>query len=150
MKQPPTLEETFPLLKSTPYKVTSRRTPCYNCIAWAAGDDRRFWWPNDCGFWPNGISTGLAIASFVDAFATLGYKPCSNGDLEAGIEKVALFAVGERPTHAARQLPNGEWTSKCGRGVDISHTIDGLNGSEYGRPVEFLSRAVVIETASTT
>lgn len=139
--QPPSLEDTFPLLRSTPYTITSRRTPIYNCIAWAAGEDRRIWWPDDQSYWPDHVSTELAISSFIDAFSTVGYTPCADGELEDGLEKVVLYAVGERPTHAARQLPNGDWTSKCGvRGVDISHTLNGLNGADYGQPVRFLSR----------
>jgi hypothetical protein len=39
-----------------------------------------------------------------------------------------------------RQLPSGEWTSKLGRDVDITHTLAGLKGDSYGKPVVFLGR----------
>lgn len=45
-----------------------------------------------------------------------------------------------RPAHAARQLADGSWTSKCGRSEDIRHTLEGLAGDVYGEPTIFLSR----------
>lgn len=45
------------------------------------------------------------------------------------------------PTHAARQLPDGTWTSKLGKDVDISHdSLDGLSGDRYGTPALILRR----------
>lgn len=83
------------------------------------------------------------MVAFVDAFAILGYEPCASGDPERGFEKVALFADGTgTPTHAARLLPNGSWTSKLGPHEDISHTLYGLEGSSYGDVVHFLKRAL--------
>ena len=44
------------------------------------------------------------------------------------------------PTHAARQLESGDWTSKLGKSVDIRHsTLAALGGEMYGR-VAFLLR----------
>lgn len=53
----------------------------------------------------------------------------------------------------ARQLPDGTWTSKCGRNEDITHfTLDALESygpphgalDEYGCPVLYMRRFVVI------
>ncbi len=45
-------------------------------------------------------------------------------------------------TRAARQLPNGKWTSKLGRWQDIEHELDGLVGEMYGTVKQILKRAI--------
>ena len=129
----------FPELARSPFEITSDQNPFYNCIAWAAGDTENFWWPGV--FWPKSAPRKVTRESFVRAFATRGFKPCDSPDLEDGYEKVALYEKDGEPTHAARLLPNGRWTSKLGKFHDISHDLDGLNGDEYGTPVLFLRRA---------
>jgi hypothetical protein len=58
---------------------------------------------------------------------------CEGDELEAGFEKIALFANNQGiPLHAARQLPSGRWTSKLGELEDIEHTLRDLEGEEYG------------------
>ena len=55
-------------------------------------------------------------------FESLGYRECANDTSETGFEKVAIYVNGEGlPTHAARQLENGNWTSKLGYWQDIEH-----------------------------
>jgi hypothetical protein len=61
--------------------------------------------------------------------------------LEPGIEKIALYALNDLPTHAARQLSNGWWTSKLGPHVDIEHIHpDAIAGGIYGEVVALMSR----------
>jgi hypothetical protein len=72
------IETLFPGLNATDYRVTSPKERRYNCIAWAAGDLRRWWWPepppDDHGYyWPPGVSNEETLAAFVAAFATLGF-----------------------------------------------------------------------------
>ena len=44
-------------------------------------------------------------------------------------------------THAARQLPNGKWTSKLGRDIDIEHdSVDDIAGSVYGEVLRLMRR----------
>jgi hypothetical protein len=71
---------------------------------------------------------------FVLAYERLGYVVCDRGDLEQGYEKIAIFAEPDgTPTHAARQLPTGAWTSKLGRLEDIEHNdLRGVAGGSYG------------------
>ena len=57
-----------------------------------------------------------------------------------GSKKIAIYQSGGLPTHAARQLPDGQWTSKLGRNIDISHTLPGLEGPEYGQVAVFMRR----------
>ena len=136
------LASAFPRLAVSPYSVTSPTSPHYNCMAWAAGRDDVWMWPDLFGlfWWPEGVTHRETIDSFVEAFAVLGYETCRTDDSEPGIERVVLFALQERPTHAARQLPDGQWTSKCGTREDIAHELDALVGTTYGEVVSMLRR----------
>jgi len=82
------------------------------------------------------------VEAFVQLFQSLGYEQCSHGELEPGFEKVSIFALNDRPTHAARQLRDGRWTSKLGRDVDITHVPRGLEGSTYGKVAVYLKREI--------
>jgi len=42
----------FSGLDHASYQVTSNIDFAYNCIAWAAGDIERFWWPSGQAYWP--------------------------------------------------------------------------------------------------
>lgn len=129
----------FPKLANTNYQVTSPATTNYNCIAWAAGEDQFWWWPGK--FWPKDVPPAVTKISFIKAFADKGYEECSGPEVEVGFEKVCLYLKLGRPTHAARQLANGSWTSKLGMSFDISHELEGLEGSKYGKPAIYLRRA---------
>ena len=135
------LERKFPSLAGTPYRVTSPASREYNCIAYAARDNTRFWWPHEQAYWPEGLPKEETIEAMVLAFESLGYERSNSVDREEGKEKVAIYADGDSPKHAARQLHSGLWTSKLGSSVDIAHTLEGLEGTEYGRAVCILERA---------
>lgn len=144
MSQPlPHLERLFPNLASLGYIVTSEPAARYNCIAWAGRDTTRNW---DCtrqgGFWPTGAEPGETIAHLIAVFRLEGYEVCENGDLEAGHEKLALFADDDGEwQHAARQLPDGQWTSKMGELEDITHShLDAVVSTDYGRVACYLRR----------
>jgi hypothetical protein len=139
----------LPLLTEATCEVTSMSSRQYNCIAWAAGDDKHVWWPDPIGIgrWPTKVPRVVSIDAFVKAYETLGYKLCYDNSLEAGIEKVAIYGIINPadgttvPTHAARQLESGEWTSKLGPFEDVRHkTIDDVNGPVYGRAIYFMFR----------
>jgi hypothetical protein len=134
----------FPNLLSEFYAEASDATPLYNCIAFAASDTRRLWWPYPAkAYWPAGVQRELTIDAFKAAFATLGFEECDNGDLEQGFEKIALYASGGKPRHAAKQLPSGRWASKLGRAQDIEHeTVNGVSGDRYGSVAVYLKRRV--------
>lgn len=133
------LEDSFPNLTSGGYEITSDFSLDYNCIAWAAGDISRWWWPVAGDHWPIG-DTSATVAAFCRAFASIGYEEADNDSLEPGYEKVALFAKEGRVTHAARQLTTGRWTSKLGSDVDIEHDLRGIDGEVYGTVVTVLKR----------
>ncbi len=131
----------FPKLTNS-FKITSEFNRKYNCIAWALGIDDVWWEPDSKGtyFWPPSAPRVLTIEAFILAFAYVGFVQCDHDDYEPGFEKIALFAdaVG-KPTHVARQLPSGNWTSKLGREEDIeTETLAELTESDYGEVVAFL------------
>jgi hypothetical protein len=128
------LEDYFPNLSDSEYQITSPSSPTYNCIAWAAGDTTRWWWPDPMGlaYWPDEIPRDETLESFVALMRSLGFDDCGDAVLETGFEKIALFTKGEQATHAARQLESGLWTSKLGPLEDIEHSLEGLVGDCYG------------------
>lgn len=140
------LEHLFPTLRSANYQVTSPRDVFYNCIAWAADDIGNCWWPSNppVSYWPPQVPREETLESFIQAFQRLGYKPCEDGSLEEGFEKVAIYVDSSNtPSHMARQLPNGHWTSKLGDLEDIEHeTLYQLEGRDlaYGNAKQFLKR----------
>ncbi|PYQ29250.1 MAG: hypothetical protein DMF56_13350 [Acidobacteria bacterium] len=141
------IEQLFPRLRESGFEITSPPDPTYNCVAWAAGDITRWWWPAESPFsyWPAEVRRDESVASFLEAFATIGYEITDSGDVETTFEKVAVFASSDGiPTHVARQLIDGTWTSKLGRLEDIGHTVvNGVSGSEYGNAVLFLKRRIL-------
>lgn len=133
----------FPKIKFDSTKKTSAETPEYNCIAWAAEENDRKWWPDRMQqhYWPKEVPRESTLEAFIKAFETLGYEGCDNGNAESGFQKIAIYTNAiNRPTHAARQLPAGNWTSKLGDWIDISHDLEDLNGTQYGKPVHFMKR----------
>jgi hypothetical protein len=83
----------------------------------------------------------LTRTAFISAFVLLGYVICDAEELEAGFQKIALFADEHgMPTHAARQLPNGRWTSKIGKAEDIEHDLRDVEGVLYGSVVLVMKR----------
>jgi hypothetical protein len=138
------LERSFPGLQGGGYRITSPATAVYNCAAWAAGETRRWWDPSseDGYYWPTNAPAEQSVAAFVAAFGALGYEPCADASLEPGMEKLAVYAEAHGwPTHVARQLPTGDWTSKLGASEDIYHsTPQALEGVLYGKVVQYLCR----------
>jgi hypothetical protein len=147
----PDREAVFPNLRKEEYLVTSAEDPDYNYIAHAAGRSDAPWWPVGEGtegvFWPPGVAREETLDSFISAFRTEGYEPCDGAEQEDEFEKVALYVGADGvPSHAARQLPSGAWSSKLGDWEDIEHkTLSCLEGSEenapgYGKVAKFLKR----------
>jgi hypothetical protein len=136
------IEMQFPQLVSEGFNITSNIDPKYNCIAWAAEDNNRFWWPIGRTYRPANCPRVLDMSSFKLAFEALGYNECADGNHEGGYKKVAIYEKDGKPTHAARQLPDGTWTSKLGKEEDISHTLHGLDASSYGAPTLFMRKTL--------
>jgi hypothetical protein len=132
----------FPFLMEEGFTETSPATRDYNCIAWAAGRTDNNWWPDSqgVGYWPDNAPRAETLEAFFSAFESIGYVRCVDGELETDVEKVAFYALDGQPKHGARQLPNGKWTSKLGKSIDVTHTLRGVEGLFYGRVVGFMKR----------
>jgi len=92
-------------------------------------------------YWPPGVERAETLTAFEKAFVSLGFVPCDGPDLEDGFDRIAIFAGSNGiPTHAARQLANGRWTSKIGELEDIEHELHDLTGTDYGAIVLFMKR----------
>jgi hypothetical protein len=141
----PHLENIFRNLRVGRYELKSPQTRIYNCIAWAAKETHRRWWPIG-GYWPLNVPREETVECFIMAFGTLEYEPCTNAKHEKGFEKVAIYIDSSgTPTHMARQLESGRWTSKLGSLEDIEHeTLHEVEGDDYGRATKILRRRKAI------
>jgi len=136
----------LPVLKRISYRIVLPETQQYNCIAWAAGDQTRWWHPfrrAHC-YWPL-ADDSHSMTNYLAAFGTVGYRICEyDPSCETGIEKIALYAWpgADGCSHAARQLPSGVWTSKCNDMPGVAHLLPSdLEGRQgYGRVVAYMSR----------
>jgi hypothetical protein len=129
------LELQFSSLKNSYYSKTSEKTPRYNCIAYVAGDYERPWWPVPYQapyFWPiDNPEKDESLEEFIEAFESLGYQCCDNDEQEDGFHKIVIYIDEDGfPSHMAKQLPNGKWSSKCGDLEDIEHDLKSLCGKE--------------------
>lgn len=135
--------QAFPRLTAENHRTTSPASIDYNCIAWSAGDAEHWWQPGV--YWPiPAPPQEYGIEVLRHLFASLGYESCGlDAEMEPGFDKVALFAQSLFYTHAARQLPNGKWTSKLGNAEDIEHdTPQDVAGGIYGDVVAIVKRPV--------
>jgi hypothetical protein len=149
------IEAAFPNLTNSNWYIKSPSSPSYQCIAWAACETKRNWWPMDCprdlfppeAYWPSHLPVAdESVDNFANAFATLGYERCDRFDFEVGYQKVAIYAVFRNglwnTKHMARQhfLGHG-WLSKIGPSEDIVHPqLSDLEGYLYGTVVQVLRR----------
>src|SRR4051794_11368921 len=127
----------FPNLRTEGHTPRSPKSKKYNCIAWAAGENNRVWWPTPLQFyWPIGVPRSDSVDAFVAAFASLGYTQCDDAECSAPLhepdtDRVALYAVMGATKHAARQIDAKTWTSKMGQNIDLEHTLRALEGPFY-------------------
>jgi hypothetical protein len=122
----------------------------YNCIAFAADDYTKYWWPGKF-YWPDGVPENEDLDSFIACYKSLGYVECAmNRSFENGYEKIAIYMdPNNTPTHAAKQIHDeiGIWKSKLSWYHDIEHKLEGLigwppNSKGYGNIACILKRKV--------
>lgn len=135
----------FPNSLTDKFYKTSEDTWDYNCIAWAYGINNKWLWPPidplvSSTYWPPTVPAIVHINAFIQLFMEIGYEICDNEHFESGFEKVAIFEKDSKPTHAAKQLPSGLWSSKLGSYFDATHTLNCANGGDYGYATVFMKR----------
>ncbi len=131
-------------------RKTSDQTILYNCLAWALGINWTWFDPVQrmAGYhWPPGIQREWTIPTIRKIFQRHGYYEECDHSLEEGFEKVAIFADDDGPTHFARQLPDGKWTSKLGFQIDIEHADLVCLYGVYGPLLVILKRRIPLEKA---
>ena len=124
------VEAAFPRLKQTQYDILRTSAKTYNCIGWALGTSTEWVWP------------GTSVADFDRLTAAFGYHRIQALDfrLDPGLKKIVLYGKPVNgkwePTHMAKQMPDGTWTSKLGKLPLIWHLQPSdLNGTSYGKPI---------------
>jgi hypothetical protein len=144
-------ETVFPNLRTSDYRVESPPTERYNCVAHAAGDQNHKWAcpavPEPGYYWPEGAERGDHVEALVSAFVMIGYQVCTDGALEEGYEKVALYVDADGYwSHVAKQEQDGSWSSKLGDREDIRHASEhAFAGSLYGQVVHYMSRSLAVQ-----
>jgi hypothetical protein len=130
----------FPNITYNNSRQTSESNEEYNCISWALGNTHEWIWPGlniTNTKWPIDIPRLLNKNIFIKLFESYGFKLIPNKDtgLVFDLQKIVLYVdYYNKPTHAARQLPSGRWTSKIGANLDIEHdTPEVLEGPLYGK-----------------
>jgi hypothetical protein len=137
----------WPNLVEPHFKVTSKDTPDYNCVAFAAGEVDQWWepyiFPPPPGvYWPDGVTPDNTLEAWAEAYATREFERCVDASLEAEFVKIAIYAdVHGTPQHVARQLKDGRWASRLGDLEDIEHcSLEALENGMYGSARMFLKR----------
>jgi hypothetical protein len=135
----PTERKAFPHLGEQ-YEVLGPATRLYNCVAWTVGVTNQWVWPAKPGKKPT-------VRDFDELYRRHGYRRVKglNFDLQPGHDKIVLY--GKRsgkvwePTHGARQLADGSWSSKLGLLPLIRHLEpEDLGGASYGVPIAVYTR----------
>lgn len=143
------------LVEHVNYEIKSKRTPVYNCLAWALGIEWASYNPEPlvAGYvWFPGIEREWSRETILAVLAKHNYREESDDSLESGFEKVAIYDdIHGVPQHFARQLQSGRWTSKVGRLNDIEHyDLKCLEGYDsYGPVSRILKRKVFGEKSKT-
>jgi chromosome segregation ATPase len=79
------------------------------------------------------------LKELIEAFKLEGYAICKDGTHKRGVEKVVIYVKNGYPTHIARQLESGLWTSKCGLMQDVGHESH-VERDVYGLAHTFMHR----------
>lgn len=85
---------------------------------------------------------GDDLHCYVALFESWGYEPCADASHETGFLKIAVYAIGARFCHVAKQVRGTGWSSKGGTLHDFQHaTLEALYPCgimEDARPTVFM------------
>ncbi len=145
MKAHDDILEEFETLQLSDFVITSCASTEYNCVSWAVGDIGQKWVSGAVVrgyYWPPGIGDDDTPDQWAEVFKRHGYELVDPLDwsYQKGFEKVAIYADNEGASHVARQLPDGNWSSKLGSLSDIEHGTLSLLEPRYGKVVRILRR----------
>jgi hypothetical protein len=130
------IEESMPNIVGH-YQETSLATIDYNCLSWAVGRIDTYLDPelNHVGYtWPDNVEREWTAKGCSKVLAHYGYSE-ESGDtsFEDDYVKVVMYVdKSGTPTHFARQIHGGKWTSKLGDKVDIVHdNLECMAGDDF-------------------
>jgi hypothetical protein len=117
------IERQCPRLLAEGYDRTSDPSAEYNCVAWALGENTRWWEPVPGYYWPVDVPRDDTLENYILVFERAGYERCADPGHEAGYEKLAIYVdeAGDF-AHAAKQRNEERWTSKMSWFEDIEHS----------------------------
>jgi hypothetical protein len=116
------LESLLPGLRGSGCVVTSPEDIRCDGLAWAAEDEEHWWWPNEDSHWPEEAAREETIAAVVAAYGVLGFVSGEGLLVEQEYEDMVIYTSRDgTPTHVARQLQFGLWSSKRGLLQDVEH-----------------------------
>jgi len=132
----------FPKINKKNHTVTSDQDRAYNCIAFAAGETHRKWWPasHPDAYWPIALPQPDTPDAFIKAFQTLGYAVCADDSYDPALQKIVFYVVFGHVKHAAIQLGPNKWASKLGDCEDIQHKKIAISEGSYGVPTVYMAR----------
>lgn len=144
------LQQSFPKLTDNNHKRASKATARYNCLAFACGDERKWWEPRPGGrfHWPPSVRPNTSLATVAGIFIADGYRETNDRDAESGYLKVAIYVeLDDIDTYSHVALSDGiTWKSKLGKGQDIEHDsldlLEGETSDEYGIVAMILRKAI--------
>lgn len=144
------LIQKFPKLTEHNHRRTSLATGRYNCLAFACGDERKWWEPIPGGryHWPPTARWDTSLTTVTNIFLADGFTVTDNRAVEFGYIKVAIYVeLEDIETYSHVAVSNGlEWKSKLGKGQDIAHDsldlLEGDQADEYGLVAVILRKPI--------
>jgi hypothetical protein len=140
-------------------------TESYNCMGFALGIEKWLEPPiverneesgtftrlNPASEWLEAVEPAVyppdvqwPIEHYVRVAILCGFKHCSDGSYDDGLEKIMLFHDGKYFRHAAIQRSAERWESKIGWESDFSHSMNDLDGdgTVYGSHRIFMCKPI--------
>jgi hypothetical protein len=135
------IELDFPSLIGKEYELSDENFD-YNCLAYALGDEKRWWEPPN-GFekyWPDGFNADTTVATAESIIRVSGFIVELQPSATPKTHAVAIYAQGNDWTHFAK-FSEGKWSSKLGEGHDVQDIqLQDLEGLIYGKVLKILAR----------
>lgn len=129
----------------------SKATARYNCLGFAAGDDRHWWQAEKNGgrfYWPPFLPRITTLNTVAQIFTARGFQITHDHNIEPTYEKIAIYASLEDFEFSHIAWSDGKvWKSKLGSGQDIDHysldVLEGDQADEYGIVDRVLRKAII-------
>ena len=136
----------FPSLAHSQHRITSEDNDQYNCAAWIQRDTSH-WYEPGMPNWPAGLPEPLDgddLHCYIALFQSWGFELCDDPSHETGFLKIAVYTIGAKFCHVAKQIRDSDWSSKAGVLHDFRHeSLEALHPCgimEDARPSVYMRR----------